>query len=310
MLRGRPPEALPVALPQRRIYVLPSAAGVTFAGLLGCMLLASLNYNLSLGFGLTFILAGVANVSLLVAHRNLLKLRLVAGHATPVFAGTPQCFELNFADPVGRPRRALTLIATATGSVGDFEVPAHGSGSVQVQCPTERRGRHRVGPLILETRYPLGLIRAWAVLEPAIAGLVYPAPEPSPPPPPRHGTGTGEGRLTQEGGSAFDSLRGYRPGDSPRAIAWRTLARGGPLATKVFADEHGEQLTLSWFDCPATLDTESRIARLCAWALAAEEAGNAYGMELPGLRLAPARGPGHLHTVLEALALYGDKDAG
>lgn len=307
MLRVRAPEPLPVELPQRRIYVLPTHVGLSFAALLGVMLLASLNYNLSLGFGLTFILAGVANLSLLVAHRTVLRVTLVAGRALPVYAGTPQRFELSFADASGRVRHGLFLASRGERGA-EFDLPAHGTTTVLLQAPTQRRGRHIIGRMTLETRYPLGLIRAWAVLEPAISGLVYPAPETAPPAPPLAASGTGSGRTVHEGGSAFDSLRGYRPGDSARAIAWRTLARGGALATKVFAEEHGQSMYLSWFDCPPHFDPEARLARLCAWALNAESVGERYGLDLPDTRIEPSHGAGHLHRVLEALALYGGED--
>lgn len=47
-------EPAPIRLGQRRIYVLPSAAGIAFALALLVMLLAAINYNLSLGYALVF----------------------------------------------------------------------------------------------------------------------------------------------------------------------------------------------------------------------------------------------------------------
>jgi uncharacterized protein (DUF58 family) len=38
--------------------------------------------------------------------------------------------------------------------------------------------------------------------------------------------------------------------------------------------------------------------------LAAEKAGAAYGLRLPGMELAPDRGEAHLSACLQALALY------
>jgi hypothetical protein len=45
-------------LGQRNIYILPTRAGFTFAGTLLVMLLAAINYQLNLGYALTFLLAG------------------------------------------------------------------------------------------------------------------------------------------------------------------------------------------------------------------------------------------------------------
>jgi hypothetical protein len=53
-LRG--PQAGPVVLVQRRIFILPTRQGFVFAGVLVLMLIGSINYGLSLGFVLTFLL--------------------------------------------------------------------------------------------------------------------------------------------------------------------------------------------------------------------------------------------------------------
>ena len=55
-------EPAPVRLTQRRIYILPSRSGLLLGMTLALMLLGCINYNLGLGYVLTFLLAGVAVV--------------------------------------------------------------------------------------------------------------------------------------------------------------------------------------------------------------------------------------------------------
>ncbi len=307
MLRGRAPERLPVTLGQRRIYVLPTGPGLSFGCLLLAMLLASLNYTLSLGFALTFVLAGVGHLSMVRAHRNLLGITLQSGRCDAVFAGEPRILSLVMQEQAGRERPSLSIMHTGSAPTS-FSIPAKASQSLNLAAPPQPRGRHVVGRLRLETRHPLGLIVAWSYFEPAIFGLVYPAPEADPPSAPSQ-QGEGEGRPIPGGdGVLFDSLRPYRAGDRPRQIAWRQLARGGALATKHFAAEAGGEQWLRWIDCPATLDTEARLSRLCAWALRADEAKQRFGLELPGRRIPPGSGAAHLREVLESLALYGVAD--
>ena len=50
-------------LTQRNVYILPTRAGFMFAITLITLLLASINYQLNLGYVLTFLLAGSAVVS-------------------------------------------------------------------------------------------------------------------------------------------------------------------------------------------------------------------------------------------------------
>jgi hypothetical protein len=71
-------------LGQRNIYILPTRAGFTFAGTLLVMLLAAINYQLNLGYALTFLLAGAGLVSMHVTHGNLRGLTL---HLRPTVPG-------------------------------------------------------------------------------------------------------------------------------------------------------------------------------------------------------------------------------
>ena len=94
LFRLRPDEAAPVVLGQRRIFVLPTAAGLAFAVTLLTLLIASINYNLSLGYAFTFLLAGLGIVTIVHTFRNLADLSIAptrhvagfAGEASPVDA--------------------------------------------------------------------------------------------------------------------------------------------------------------------------------------------------------------------------------
>jgi hypothetical protein len=64
------------------------------------MLLASINYTLSLGFALTFLIGSVAWISIHHAFRNLVGLSINAGpQAEAVFCGTPARFGVVTAQP-------------------------------------------------------------------------------------------------------------------------------------------------------------------------------------------------------------------
>ena len=58
-------------LTQRNVYIVPTRAGFMFALVLLVMLLATINYQLSLGYVLTFLLAGAGLVSMHMTHNTL-----------------------------------------------------------------------------------------------------------------------------------------------------------------------------------------------------------------------------------------------
>lgn len=302
------PEPAPIRLGQRRIYVLPSAAGIGFACALLVMLIAAINYNLSLGYALVFTLGGSAAASMLHAFRNLHGLSIRPGRCAPVFAGETAVFALLVDNPAPRRRPALRL--GAHGQWSAFALPAAQESAVALACPALRRGRFVLGRSVLETRWPLGLIRAWSVFVPEAECLVLPTPESDPPPLPLDAGGDADGgRRAREGDDDFAGLRAHRSADSPRHVAWKVLARGGPMLTKEFAAGQGRELLLDWDRLPPELDDERRLSRLTAWVLAAERAGLRYALALPGVRITAAVGGAHRERCLRLLALHGLADA-
>lgn len=304
---GRP-EAAPIRLVQRRIYVLPTRSGLVFATALMVMLLTSMNYALSLGYMLTFLLAGIGVTSIVHAFRNLLHLSVSPGRSAPVFCGETAEFKLQVENPRNERRPALRL--RAHDGVTDFALPPATSTTISLRCTTTRRGLLPLGRTILETTWPLGLIRAWSIVVPDAHCLVYPAPEAHPPALPADDAGNNAGGTRPQAGD--DDFAGFRPhqtADSPRHVAWKVLARGGPLLTKQFAALHGGERRLDWHDLPAGLGDEARLSRLTAWVLAADNSGQAFSLSLPGASLPAGRGAGHVHACCRLLALHGRTDA-
>jgi uncharacterized protein (DUF58 family) len=302
LFRVGAPEPAPILLGQRRIFVLPTSAGLAFAAALLAMLIASINYNLSLGYGLVFLLAGVAIASIVHAFRNLLNLSLQPGRAAPAFAGETASFRLLVTSTRDTRRPALRL--RAHGADVSFELAAGETAELVLPCKTRTRGWMPLGRVVIETFYPLGLIRAWSVLVPDLNGLVYPAPEADPPPIPTGISDSTGHRTVRTGDDDFAGLRVHQIADSPRHVAWKVVARGGPMLTKQFAGLHGGELTLDWNRLPEHLDREARLARLAAWVLAAAGQGLAFALVLPDGASGVASGSGHLHDCLRRLALF------
>lgn len=299
-LGPRAPHTLPLTLTQRRIYVLPSGAGLAFAAALVVMLVGAINYDLSLGHALVFLLFGLGMSATVQAFRNLLGLRLTHLSAEPAFAGEPARLRLVLENAATHPRPALTV------SCGEartrLDLTPGSTVTAELALPTVRRGWLAVPPLRVTTTWPLGLVRAWSVLRPELACLVYPAPEADPPPLPAGGDGEGERAAPRAGDDDFAGLRPHRPTDSPRHIAWKAVAAGGPLLTKEFAARLGARVVLDWHTLYG-LDDDARAARLAAWVLEAERRGLSYALHTPEGRIGTARGEAHLRACLARLAL-------
>ena len=299
-----PPERGAIVLGHRRVYIVPSRLGLLFGGALLILLVGSINYALALGFALTFLLAGMGLAGMVQTARNLAQLEVSAARVEPVFAGEAAQFRLVLENRAAHDRPEILLRHLASRAGCTVDLAAASVSEAPLAVPAARRGWLPFGRVMLETRFPLGLFRAWSYVEPASRCLVYPRPEPGALPPLAPSDQQGGVRAHAQGSDDFSGLRSYQPSDSPRHVAWKSAARSDVMLTKQFAGEAVAELWLDLRDTPASLDIERRLSRLAGWVLAAERAGARYGLRLPQAQLEPDRGDAHRAACLELLALY------
>jgi uncharacterized protein (DUF58 family) len=299
-----------LALTQRNVYILPTPAGWMFAGTLMILLVASINYQLNLGYLLTFLLAGSGVVSMHITHNTLRGLQFHLRTGEPRFAGEPALVDAVLSSESRRARHGVGLrVATAAADAWTWvDVPPLGQASARLSFVPARRGRHRVPTLIIETRFPLGLFRAWSIWRPAAQVLVYPAAErPAAPLPSARPVAGGPTQARSSAGGELEGVRGYRRGDPLKLVVWKKAAKalesGGELVTRDTAASTASELWLDWQMATAP-DLETRLSRLTAWVLMADRAGASYGLALPGRELPPGTGEAHRRQCLEVLATW------
>ncbi|HHH39542.1 MAG TPA: DUF58 domain-containing protein [Sedimenticola sp.] len=285
----------------RHIYILPTRFGAGFALLLLLMLTGSINYASNLAFLLTFLLAGLGLITMIHTWANLVALELSAAAAQPVFSGQAARFPVRLRNRRRTPRPGI-LLQLGKQPPAAADIAAGETVTLTLSVSTSRRGERPLPRLTLSTRHPLGLFRAWVYVELRATCLVYPRPGK---PGPRSGTPDYRQSPRGDRGSGADDfvgLRPYRPGDSPRHLDWRSLARGQVLQTKQFGGDRSEQLQLDWYSLQG--GTEHRLSSLCRGVIDACEQQQEYGLRLPGKEIPAGRGQAHRHRCLAALARF------
>lgn len=292
---------LPFQFEYRNIFVLPTTFGTGFGLMLVFMALGGLNFNNNMALLLVFVFGVIAQLTTVLAYRNLVGLRVESIRSDPVFCGEPARFRVFLGNVEERPR--LTIRAGYRQIQDCTDLPGNATAVVELEQETGHRGWLPMAPFRLETRYPLGMFKAWAWFFPEQRCLVYPAPARHPPPLPRMGSGSG-GQARKGEGEQVHGLRQYRSGDSLKRVAWRTSARHDQLYTREMETPRDDSCELSWHTLRG-VPTEQRLSILTAWVLMADHRQLPYGLVLPGLALPPGLGGEHRNQCLEALALYG-----
>jgi uncharacterized protein (DUF58 family) len=291
----------------------PRAPASCSAPRCSCCWWPSINYQLNLGYLLTFLLAGSAVVGMHVCHGTLRGLTMNLIAPEPQFMGASATFGIKLVNSRRTVRHGIGLAVLDSTHADHWawtDVPAQGTSTVQVAFRPARRGLQRVPPLTAETRFPLGTFRVWTVWRPA--AQCWSTRRPSLPAAAAAGRAAQRrrGRARQQTTGEFDGVRGYRRGDPLKLVVWKkaasAMARGSDEL--VSRDTQQTQRYELWLDFALAAarqpDTEGTGCRACApgccrptsWAWTTACA-------CPGVEIKPASGEAHKRRCLEALAL-------
>lgn len=317
-----------LTLTQKNLYILPSKAGWSFVAVFMVLLLASINEQVNLGYALSFMLSGAGLAALYLTHANLhgVSLRLLplrSVHAGEVLSA--QVVLTNRHQRAGRFGLVITAgprapegTQSGPGCPRDVELSPGSEAVVELDVAVPHRGWHVLPRITIETRYPLGMFRAWGYWRPHTEVLIWPALDPHAPPLPQpHGAEVSERAQTaaRHSDEMPEGLRDYRRGDPLRWIAWKksshALASGTGLVTREPVSGSTPDLWLNWRQTPGLqgLGVEAKLSRLATWLIqaevAAQDRGQLYGLILPDQTIACGSGATHLRRCLDTLALWG-----
>lgn len=314
-MRSRISPQTAVTLKQRTIYILPTRSGLMFLVAVGVIFIAAINYAVSLAFGLAFLMVSIFVLSILHTWNNLHGLSLAALATQPVFCGEAIAFNIMLSRSLHRQHEALEIHyqeewrprkpASEDCPVIQVDLVDADQEQIRVIAPARERGNFKAPLLRISTTYPLGLARAWSIVDLDQHCLVYPRPIAfqmdqfnS------GGGGSDDTAISKRGSEDFYGLREYVPGDPLRQVAWKAVARGQGMQVKEFVDYVDSKIWLDW-DMFYGFSTEERLSRLCYCVVELAKTSNPFGLKIPGVEIAPGSGVEHKLRLLKTLALFG-----
>lgn len=315
-------------LTARRIYILPTREGVFFCITIFLLLAGAMNYNNSLLFIFTFLLAGIGIITMYHTHNNLLHAITRANETAAVYAGEdliiPIQISLKSNQTKARYNLVLEIFDTENRNLKKdkkknskknsskknkftqqqfFDLGENEKHITNFRIETSKRGYLKPPRLTLSSRYPLGLLRAWSNLLLDQQYLVYPKPlakaelykikfsaE----------DGAGE---QGKGHDEFIELREKTPSDAYTHVHWKVFARSGLMLVKQYGGTASENINLKWSDFPQ-YDTEKRLSLFTRILLEAYQQQQFFSLELPNEFVPLGAGSVNLHHCLKVLALF------
>lgn len=310
-LARRMPAATKQQLRQRYIYILPTGYGFLFLTAALAIFIGGINYQNNLLLGLSFFLASQFVLVIFSTFRNLLGLTVQAQQMQPNYKGENGVLSFQLTARKNSPQVSLGLRwhNNKTMPLQYLSLQAGESGKVKLPLTLQRRGWNIPGRLWIETRYPMGLLRAWSFVDMAHHCLAWPVPLEN-----NHLPFLGEDNQVDNqaesavGEEEFHSLREYTETDSPSRVDWKVYAQGRGLYVKEFSAPMVGTQWLDWHALPSS-NSEKKLSWLCYWVLQREQNKQPYGLRLPNKEITPSIGGEHKVAVLNALASYQEGGA-
>ncbi len=297
LTRKHPPMPF-VTLNRHVIYVLPSKFGSLFFLVIISLFVGSVNYQLSGGFFLTFLLVTIVMLSAWIGHQNINGLRFIAkpvkDSATHQLCQIPiqishkksSCFSINLIIN-GRNKRWETLESDQI---------------IHMPCSFLERGYHQVPRIRVETRFPFGLFVIWSYLTFDTHVYVYPKPKaPGFWPEPAYSANQ---QSMSDGDEEFYTLKqSENPWKQPSRISWTTAAKGYGWYEKQFSMP---LKTLYFFSTQqvSRFPLEEGLRFISFWLIESEKRGFDYVFQRQPFNTA-SHGPHHLTNQLRQVAIYG-----
>lgn len=300
----RQPPAKRHFLHRRNLYIFPSLTGFAYLFLVIIIWLLGTNYQNNLILALAYMQISIFVLTILNTYNNMAGLSVEFVGADEGFVGEKLGFRMVFSS---NNRRGAHYISAqwldCQPVILDFE--PGGEHVESVYADARERGWLRPRRLLLKSAFPMGLLRCWTWLNFDADTLVYPIPLSGGHSPDAVSGNEDEGQIMRlSRGDEFVGFRAYKPGDSPRHIAWKQYARGRGLWSKEYGTPATSRTWLQWSDFFRG-DVELALSQMCYWVEKLTEQQSAFGMSLPGVEIASDTGDEHRRRALRALASFG-----
>lgn len=289
-------------LSRKNLAIFPSLQGFWFLFADAILWLVGTNYENNLILAFAFLLTTLFIICILHTFANLSGLSIQFLGVSPVFSGDTADIKLLISRPGKRGRDSIKMywpsnLPTVMSLLTEREA------QVKIMTATKGRGWCDPGRLILDSYFPLGIIRCWTRLNLDCRILVYPKPIAAGPLPKAQALHDDGDTSSHKGADEFSGYKSYQVGDSMRNVSWKHYARGLDVMSKEFSAYVDHRLWLDW-DYFAGMDREARLSRLCYWVLECAKTDHEFGLRLPNKELPPGSGVGHQSQALKMLALF------
>jgi hypothetical protein len=284
------------------IYIFPTRMGGYFNGLIFLMFLLSIGYSNNLLLIFTLFLFGFNLIWVIQTHFYLHALKTENIKIGNGHSGVTTDFKIHWKTlPTGFQDWDLSLISQR--DMVPVKILENRENLTIGEVSLSKRGLWEWNHLVISTRRPYGLYRAWRYKRISHCSYAYPALSKNAPSPLlSFSSEEGEHLSGIKGSGDFYSLSSYA-GEAMKMISWKHYARTGEVLVK-----EGEQQShpLAQFNLSQIQETrkEIELSIMATQMLICYREDIPFVLETPYKKIGPGSHQQHLHECLKELSLW------
>ncbi len=304
-----------------RTYILPSKLGLYYAVLCLILLVVAFIYGNNIAYASCFMLVSLGIVTIFQTNFNVHRVSIKTLPIIDDHAEHPVSFKILLENKSSLPsfqiqirleqtkndRKNSVLKDVSQEVILINQLGANQKKEVELSLIFTRRGFHKPPIVVVESYFPLGLLRSWKWIHPTEPILIYPAKKGILPLPQSATEGGGnllEKLKTPHTGQEFIGHRPYQTSDSLRKVDWKAFSRNQKLNVKLFDSEEVGAYLLNWESTNSLKDTEARVSQLTQWINLCQRKKVDFVLQLPQWQSSCGHSSDKVRECYQQLALF------
>ncbi len=280
---------------KQKTYILPTSFGLVYGVLCFILLLMGMAYGNNLVYVVCFYstVMGLAIAKLTNDHVDAILIESV--YAKDIFAESNQKFLVVLKNESRQHLKEIEVRISRQKEIVKTDIKPSESKTIELSWSPTQRGEQKFPIVRVQSSYPAGLFGAWKVRKSSELVTVYPS---------RIGIKEfpNSSFIAQDSVGVLREIRDYKPGDSPKRIHWRSLAKNNQLRTLIHEGNEGQVCHLEWHHV-SHLPQEERLQQLSLWISMAETQHIPWTVKLRGIEYISTE-PLAFQRVMKELAVW------
>jgi uncharacterized protein (DUF58 family) len=305
----RLPAQKQITLSHKCIFIIPSAFGLVWIGLIVLLYLFGTNYQNNLVIGLSLLLASVFHTCIIYSYKNLAGLTFNAVTPPHGYADASMPFPIMLTGHTRQknPDTTHQQICLQFSYQRHVRVKQMQEQTItMVPFEGTKRGRLNPGRIKVSSYFPLGLCCTWSYVDLDIHHVIFAKPEVCNIELASHISDNDtqyEHGILRPGVDDYKGLRTYIAGESLKQVAWKQWAQDKGMLSKEFAEPEGRPVWLTLANASGR-DLEQQLSKL-AWQVdKLSQTQQIFGLILDQHSINQQTGEAHRVACQKAIATY------